>query len=124
MPYSEILTVISKPCPTCTGKGQTKSVRELSVDVPAGANAILVTRDLTPGFDALVSSEDAVLAEVKADYWAIFDVPEKIEPGLDALGKPEVTLRLSLLTTVLLVVLIPLLTPTLGLPGDSVAGSR
>ena len=25
-------------------------------------------------------------AEVKADYWAIFDVPEKIEPGLDAVG--------------------------------------
>ncbi len=24
------------------------------------------------------------LAEVKADYWAIFDVPENIEPGLDA----------------------------------------
>ncbi|MPY86157.1 MAG: hypothetical protein GEV00_23665, partial [Actinophytocola sp.] len=23
-------------------------------------------------------------AEVKADYWAIFDVPENIEPGLDA----------------------------------------
>jgi putative transposase len=25
-------------------------------------------------------------AEVKADYWAIFDVPEKIEPGLDAVA--------------------------------------
>ena len=25
-------------------------------------------------------------AEVKADYWAIFDVPEKIVPGLDAVG--------------------------------------
>ena len=26
------------------------------------------------------------LAEVKADYWAIFDVPEEIEPGLDAVA--------------------------------------
>ena len=25
-------------------------------------------------------------AQVKADYWAIFDVPDKIEPGLDAVG--------------------------------------
>ena len=25
-------------------------------------------------------------AQVKADYWAIFDVPETIEPGLDAVG--------------------------------------
>jgi putative transposase len=25
-------------------------------------------------------------AEVKADYWAIFDVPETIEPGLDAVA--------------------------------------
>jgi putative transposase len=25
-------------------------------------------------------------AEVKADYWAIFDVPDTIEPGLDAVG--------------------------------------
>jgi len=25
-------------------------------------------------------------AQVKADYWAIFDVPEKIEPGLDAVA--------------------------------------
>jgi len=26
------------------------------------------------------------LAEVKADYWAIFDVPEDVEPGLDAVA--------------------------------------
>ncbi|HZE15737.1 MAG TPA: transposase [Mycobacterium sp.] len=25
-------------------------------------------------------------AQVKADYWAIFDVPDKLEPGLDAVG--------------------------------------
>ena len=25
-------------------------------------------------------------AQAKADYWAIFDVPDKIEPGLDAVG--------------------------------------
>ena len=25
-------------------------------------------------------------AQVKADYWAIFDVPDTIEPGLDAVG--------------------------------------
>ena len=25
-------------------------------------------------------------AEVKADYWAIFDVPENIEPGRDAVA--------------------------------------
>jgi molecular chaperone DnaJ len=30
---------ISKPCPTCAGKGQNKSVRELSVDVPAGVDS-------------------------------------------------------------------------------------
>jgi len=30
---------ISKPCTTCSGKGQTKNTRELSVDVPAGVDS-------------------------------------------------------------------------------------
>jgi putative transposase len=25
-------------------------------------------------------------ADIKADYWAIFDVPEAVEPGLDAVA--------------------------------------
>ena len=34
----------------------------------------------------LAKAPKNALAEVKADYWAIFDVPEEIEPGLDAVA--------------------------------------
>ena len=32
-------------------------------------------------------------AEVKADYWAIFEVPEDIDPGLDAVAYVQKTHR-------------------------------
>ena len=38
------------------------------------------------GRNVLAKVPKSAQAEVKADYWAIFDVPDKIEPGLDAVG--------------------------------------
>ncbi|HEX7426061.1 MAG TPA: IS256 family transposase [Mycobacterium sp.] len=38
------------------------------------------------GRNVLAKVPKSAQAEVKADYWAIFNVPEKIEPGLGAVG--------------------------------------
>ena len=87
--------------PTTRGKGSSTGLGERGLACPLlvisdGAAGLIGAVERTMGAAlrqrCLVHRARNVLAkvpknaqtEVKADYWAIFDVPDKIEPGLDA----------------------------------------